>query len=256
MSKIYEALLRAERDRAETTSEPHALEAATAVLPSGEQASTEWHPVAAADPILPRPAYTSAPAPTSPGLPDVHPRLAAPDVPRMPPASTPAHSAANSGNPADSAFFNVSQVRSTAWTPLFAQLPALQERGSAVEQFRSLRSRMFEFRDLNKLKSILVSSGLPQEGKSFVTANLAISFGKHKASRVLLIDGDMRRSSLYKMLGAPNDIGLSDYLGGQGYPGRNHAARRHQQAAAASRARLTHLYLRRHGSGEGRRPLR
>ena len=37
----------------------------------------------------------------------------------------------------------------------------------------------------------------------------------HKASRVLLIDGDMRRSSLHKMLGAPNDVGLSDYLGGK-----------------------------------------
>ncbi len=61
------------------------------------------------------------------------------------------------------------------------QLPALDERGSAVEQFRSLRSRMQEFRDLNTLKSIMVSSGLPQEGKSFVAANLAISFARHKA---------------------------------------------------------------------------
>jgi len=84
-----------------------------------------------------------------------------------------------------------------------------------VEQFRSLRSRMQEFRDLNTLKSILVSSGLPQEGKSFVATNLAISFARHKANRVLLIDGDMRRSSLHKLLGAPSGPGLTEYLAGK-----------------------------------------
>jgi capsular exopolysaccharide synthesis family protein len=108
-------------------------------------------------------------------------------------------------------FENVSQH---AWNPSFHHLPALEPRGRSVEQFRSLRSRMHEFRDLNTLKSILVSSGLPQEGKSFIAANLAISFARHKASRVLLIDGDMRRSSLHHMLGCPSEPGLAEYLAG------------------------------------------
>ena len=73
---------------------------------------------------------------------------------------------------------------------------------------------MQEFRDLNALKSIMVSSGLPQEGKSFVTANLAISFARHKAGRVLLMDGDMRRATLHKLLGCPQGPGLTDYLSG------------------------------------------
>jgi protein-tyrosine kinase len=64
------------------------------------------------------------------------------------------------------------------------------------------------------LKKILISSGLPQEGKSFVTANLAISFARHKEGRVLLIDGDMRRATLHKMLGAPQGPGLTEYLSG------------------------------------------
>ena len=206
MSKIYEALLRAERDRAETGSEARASEAATAVLP-GDQASTES--------ILPRPAYVSAtaPSPASPGLSEGRSRFPEPHLPHVAPASVDASLIA--AIPGDTFALDLNQVRTRTWTPLFTQLPALEERGSGVEQFRSLRSRMFEFRDLNKLKSILVSSGLPQEGKSFITANLAISFAKHKASRVLLIDGDMRRSSLHKMLGAPNDVGLSDYLGGK-----------------------------------------
>ncbi len=73
---------------------------------------------------------------------------------------------------------------------------------------------MFEFRDLNRLKSVMVSSGLPQEGKSFVAVNLAVSFARHKAARVLLIDGDMRRSTLHKLLGASGQVGLAEYLAG------------------------------------------
>jgi capsular exopolysaccharide synthesis family protein len=93
-------------------------------------------------------------------------------------------------------------------------LPALDERGSAVEQFRSLRSRIQEFRDLNSLKSILVSSGLPREGKSFVSANLAVSLARHKSARVLLIDGDMRKASLHEKFGCPITPGLTEYLSG------------------------------------------
>jgi protein-tyrosine kinase len=109
---------------------------------------------------------------------------------------------------------DLNEVRAFPWKPSFEHLPALGERGSSVEQFRSLRSRMHEFRDLNTLKSLLVSSGLPQEGKSFIAANVAISFARHKASRVLLIDGDMRRSSLHHLLGCAAEPGLSDYLSG------------------------------------------
>lgn len=109
---------------------------------------------------------------------------------------------------------DLAKIRPCAWRPLLQQLPALDERGSSVEQFRSLRSRMQEFRDLNKLKSLMVSSGLPQEGKSFIAANLAISFARHKSSRVLLIDGDMRRATLHKLFGCAQGPGLTEYLAG------------------------------------------
>ncbi len=98
------------------------------------------------------------------------------------------------------------------WTLSLRQLPALEERGPAVEQFRSLRSRLFELRDISPLKTILVSSGLPQEGKSFVSTNLALSLARHKNSRVLLIDGDMRRYSLHQILGASRILGLRTIL--------------------------------------------
>lgn len=106
-------------------------------------------------------------------------------------------------------------VSSQPWAPSLQRLPALMERGAAVEQFRSLRSRLFELRDMRPLKSILVTSGLPQEGKSFVAANLAISLARHKSSKVLLIDGDMRRYTLHELLGSSSNPGLADYLAGR-----------------------------------------
>src|ERR1700679_3304532 len=101
------------------------------------------------------------------------------------------------------------------WAPSLGELPALLERGPAVEQFRSLRSRIFELRDISPLKTILVSTGLPQEGKNFVSTNLALSLARHKNSKVLLIDGDMRRYTLHQILGCESHPGLADYLAGK-----------------------------------------
>ncbi len=108
-----------------------------------------------------------------------------------------------------------SKIVERPWAPSLALLPSLGERGPAVEQFRSLRSRIFELRDISPLKTILVSSGLPQEGKSFVSTNLALSLARHKNSRVLLIDGDMRRYTLHQILGCESHPGLADFLGGK-----------------------------------------
>ncbi|HEX2918467.1 MAG TPA: CpsD/CapB family tyrosine-protein kinase [Edaphobacter sp.] len=110
---------------------------------------------------------------------------------------------------------NLGAVTRLPWNPAIDRLPALLERGPAVEQFRSLRSRVYEARDIRPIKSILVSSGLPQEGKSFVSANLAVSLARHKSSKVLLIDGDMRRYTLHELLGTESHPGLAEYLAGK-----------------------------------------
>jgi protein-tyrosine kinase len=110
---------------------------------------------------------------------------------------------------------DLSKIPAHPWALSLPQLPALLERGPAVEQFRSLRSRIFELRDISPLKTILVSSGMPQEGKSFVSTNLALSLARHKNSKVLLIDGDMRRYTLHQILGCESHPGLADYLAGK-----------------------------------------
>jgi capsular exopolysaccharide synthesis family protein len=110
---------------------------------------------------------------------------------------------------------DLSRIPARPWALSLPQLPSLLERGPAVEQFRSLRSRIFELRDISPLKTILVSSGLPQEGKSFISTNLALSLARHKNSKVLLIDGDMRRYTLHQILGCESLPGLADYLAGK-----------------------------------------
>ena len=110
---------------------------------------------------------------------------------------------------------DLSAIPLRAWNPSLERLPAMAERGPAVEQFRSLRSRIRELHDIKPLKSILISSGLPQEGKSFVAANLAISLARNKNTKVLLIDGDMRRYTLHQLLGCDSKPGLADYLAGR-----------------------------------------
>jgi capsular exopolysaccharide synthesis family protein len=109
----------------------------------------------------------------------------------------------------------LNDVRRRPWNPSLERLPALEKGGVGVEQFRSLRSRIQEFRDLRSMKTILVSSGLPQEGKSFIAVNLAINLARHKSTKVLLIDGDMRCSYLHHYLGSDFHPGLADYLSGK-----------------------------------------
>ena len=110
--------------------------------------------------------------------------------------------------------FKLEQVAKHSWNPSMVSLPVLEEWGAAVEQFRRLRSQLYQLRDEAPLKTILISSGMPEDGKSFVAANLAMSLAHKSVNNILLIDGDLRRPTLHDVLGAPNAPGLSDYLAG------------------------------------------
>jgi capsular exopolysaccharide synthesis family protein len=100
------------------------------------------------------------------------------------------------------------------WKPNTATFPTLTDRGAGVEQFRRLRSHIYQAHAEAPLKTILVASGMPSEGKSFVAANLAMSMARNSVNNILLIDADLRRPTLHDLLGAPNSPGLSDYLQG------------------------------------------
>jgi capsular exopolysaccharide synthesis family protein len=81
-----------------------------------------------------------------------------------------------------------------------------------AEQFRRLRTRLYQFRDTSSLKKVLVTSAIPAEGKTFVATNLAQAFACERDRKVLLIDGDLRSARLHLPLGAPLSPGLAEYL--------------------------------------------
>jgi protein-tyrosine kinase len=90
---------------------------------------------------------------------------------------------------------------------------ALTAHGS--EQFRTLRSRLYQMRSSHQLRTLLVTSSVPAEGKTFITNNLAQAIVRQPDRRALIIDADLRCSRLHVPLGAPASPGLTDYLRGE-----------------------------------------
>jgi len=84
-----------------------------------------------------------------------------------------------------------------------------------AEQFRTLRSRLYQLRGNQTLRTILITSSIPGEGKTFVSNNLAQAIVRQPDRRALIIDADLRRPRLHLPLGAPLSPGLSDYLRGE-----------------------------------------
>ncbi len=85
-----------------------------------------------------------------------------------------------------------------------------QARGT--EELRSLRSRLYELRKDRPLKSILVASALPGEGRTFIAANLAQVLALQTGCKVLMVDADLRNPRLHSAFGTSVKPGLSEYL--------------------------------------------
>ncbi|HVN19454.1 MAG TPA: CpsD/CapB family tyrosine-protein kinase [Dongiaceae bacterium] len=112
---------------------------------------------------------------------------------------------------------------------LFARCPQLEwkpdvstmlfmngnEAMKGTEEYRTLRSRLYDLRERMPLKTLMVTSALPKEGKSFTASNLAQVLARQHGRRVLLIDADLRGPRLHLMLGTYATPGLSNYLQGQ-----------------------------------------
>jgi len=117
------------------------------------------------------------------------------------------------------------EVRSRLGLPLLAQIHAGLQPGSIAgklfvrdhpnsaeaEAFRSLRTNIL-FADVdNRPRSIVVTSALPNEGKSVISANLALAFAE-AGTPTVLIDADLRRPSQHRLFRVPVTYGLTNIL--------------------------------------------
>ncbi|MDW7679066.1 MAG: polysaccharide biosynthesis tyrosine autokinase, partial [bacterium] len=81
------------------------------------------------------------------------------------------------------------------------------------EAYRSLRTNLVYSKNNGRIQSFVITSAAPGDGKSFTSANLAISMAQHK-SNTLIIDADLRRGVLHNTFGLPKEPGLTNYLSG------------------------------------------
>ena len=83
------------------------------------------------------------------------------------------------------------------------------------ETFRTLRTNIQFMNTDRKLKTLLVTSTFPNEGKSWVTSNLAVTFAQ-AGKRVIIIDADMRKGRQYSIFDVSPKPGLSNFLSNMG----------------------------------------
>jgi len=180
MSRIHEALKKAEQERAAG----HATEAVALPQPEPAPRFADWKPSAVGVVAVP----VAEPAPVSGGTSDY---LRFDDL------------RAHCARPEWHLDPNVN---------VFSN-PALSTHGA--EQFRTLRSRLYQLRGAQSLRTLLVTSSIPGEGKTFVAANLAQVIVRQPDRRALIIDADLRCARVHTVLGAPVAPGLTDYLRGE-----------------------------------------
>ncbi len=100
-----------------------------------------------------------------------------------------------------------------SWDKRFSA--AVNEDQYLPEIFRTLRSRILYPDEHHKVpRTIMITSTVPQEGKSFISANLGVSLAQGMDQHSLLVSCDLRRPTLGKLFGIEERLGLVDYLRG------------------------------------------
>ncbi len=94
-------------------------------------------------------------------------------------------------------------------------VPFFEPTSLVTEQYRSLRTRLLSQNPQYEHRIIAITSAVPKEGKSVTTLNLGCTLAEIRHLKVLVVDGDFRRSSLAQMLNQPDGPGLADVLGGE-----------------------------------------
>lgn len=214
MSKIFDALKKAKDDKAESLFRPSASKESVArapkyfenLPPAAERAAEPLKDQPTADeqikaetgaPIIEPPrAVTPSTAPTQ----AIEPPPTA-VVPIIPPPSRPR-------------IVREQQIehQKIKLEQTNADLVVIAERSPASEQFAGLRAKLMVLRREQNLGTFCVTSSVMNEGKTFVSTNLALTLASESERGGIIIDCDLRNPSVHKMFGIRDAIGLSEYL--------------------------------------------
>lgn len=83
---------------------------------------------------------------------------------------------------------------------------------ASIEEYRRLAAALHQMQQESGLRTLMISSPLPRDGKTLTSTNLALTLSESYQRRVLLIDADLRRPSVHHVFGLPNLKGLADGL--------------------------------------------
>lgn len=205
MSRIFDALQRSENEEPESGSEtlpqgPDLLRRAERRVASRwEAAATRFETEAARSSegaVIAEPVTT----------PSAGPALAAPNLDEI---------RAEKQSPDD---FSRCQSLSVS-LPAQSRLVCVTDRENpTAEAIRLLGVRLRDLSRERQLKKVLITSTIPQEGKSMISANLACALAHTSRGKVLLVEGDLRRPSLAQVFGLQRIAGLREWLTQEGGP--------------------------------------
>lgn len=102
-------------------------------------------------------------------------------------------------------YSEASVIRNKIITPYFDS-PEL------TNQLKLLRTKILQETHKFDERTILVTSAIPEEGKTFIATNLAITFAREVDQTVLLVDVHLHHACVTRVFGIDHDLGLSDYL--------------------------------------------
>jgi len=203
MSRIQEILAKAERDGTarRTQSETFPPPPPVPFTP----APTHTAPPPAATSMTPRVDGTSALDPFAPGNVDAPASTLAPaPAPVVPSLAAVA-----------SQVTHVAEPRAAVATLHPLLVAAINPHSPVAEQYRTLRSRISHREETATIRTLVVTSPGPGDGKSITVANLALTMAQEYQRRVVLVDADFRGSSIHSLFGLPGTPGLAELLAGE-----------------------------------------
>lgn len=121
----------------------------------------------------------------------------------------------SSASEALSAATAVADTRTAAATLHPTLVAAIDPHAPVAEQYRAIRARLAHAEEHQPMRTLMVTSPGVGDGKSITAANLALTMAQEMQRNTVLVDADLRASTVHSLFGLPRTPGLADVLTGR-----------------------------------------